>query len=78
MMLNGGLHLMKERIDDQTEKQGKKASGVFRGSQRSVSPSLQDCMTQVAEQCMDLNQFISKMDELVNLAHVHSSSIASK
>ena len=25
----------------------------------------QDCMKEVADQCMDLNQFISKMDELV-------------
>jgi len=63
---------MKERIDGKTQKQDKQASGVFRGSHRSASPSLQDCMTQVAEQCMDLNQFISKMDELVYSAHGRS------
>lgn len=54
MMLDGGMHLMGDI------QSSKKLSNAFAPARNN-----QDCVTQVADQCIDLNQFISKMDELV-------------
>ena len=48
-MLGGGMHLM----------DGSKKIALA----GSAAPS--DCVTQVASECFDLNQFICKMDEIV-------------
>ena len=52
-MLDGGLHLMNNKRSPSLKKQ------ALNSGQNS------DCVTKVVDQCFDLNQFITKMDELV-------------
>lgn len=56
MMLDGGMHLM-------ASKRGNHQTTGSNGN-LFVAP-MQDCVTKVADECIDLNQFITKMDELV-------------
>ena len=59
MMLDGGMHLMGGV---------KKPNCLFdNGSGMMPGPAApsNDCVTKVASECFDLNQFICKMDELV-------------
>ncbi len=79
MMLDGGMHLMEDKrkqtsifapSNNNMQHAGSKSGGAGLLQQR-------DCVTQVADQCIDLNQFISKMDELVYSQHGRSSSLVS-
>ena len=65
MMLDGGMHLMGGvkkpncLFDD-----GSGLSGLGGVMPKAAAPA-NDCVTKVASECFDLNQFICKMDELV-------------
>ena len=72
MMLDGGMHLMADK------RKLKANCNAFAIDSAFEHPQQRDCVTKVADECIDLNQFITKMDELVYSQHGRASSIGSQ
>ena len=64
MLLDGGMHLLNNMLPRTNRKKSPSGEAGFSGLSGEGVQQI-DCVKKVADECFDLNQFISKMDELV-------------